>query len=182
MIRYSLVRQTPQCLGDENDTDVVSENKKIRGLVNMGYGIDGSKVNSSANGIEEVSDCVMVLDDDCKETEPRRRNGGSEMDVGDVVINSSKEDGEDGDFSNLVGNGKEHDGEQEENKDFGVCDSVQPGYPSETVLKCDFNREQEKSDSLFPTFGLNGLGDNGGICEPELETLGLASKPQHDDD
>ncbi|GKE01854.1 hypothetical protein Tco_1389837, partial [Tanacetum coccineum] len=46
-----------QCLGDENDTDVVSENKKIRALVNMGYGIDGSKVNSSANGIEEVSDC-----------------------------------------------------------------------------------------------------------------------------
>ncbi|GJS97146.1 hypothetical protein Tco_0804114 [Tanacetum coccineum] len=173
-----------QCLGDENDTDVVSENKKIRGLVNMGYGIDGSKVNSSANGIEEVSDCVMVLDDDCKETEPRvsgmdgdvRCDAAelevSEMDVGDVVINSSKEDGEDGDFSNLLGNGKEHDGEQEENKDFGVCDSVQPGYPSETVLKCDFNREQEKSDSLFPTFGLNGLGDNGGICEPELETLG----------
>ncbi|GJY44658.1 hypothetical protein Tco_0432871 [Tanacetum coccineum] len=58
-----------QCLGDENDTDVVSENKKIRALVNMGYGIDGSKVNSSANGIEEVSDYVMVLDDDCKETE-----------------------------------------------------------------------------------------------------------------
>nr|GEV55462.1 hypothetical protein [Tanacetum cinerariifolium] len=198
-----------QCFGDENDTDVVSENKKIRALVNMGYGIDGSKVNSSANGIEEVSDCVIFLDDDCKETESRvsGMNGDnklvdnvtvetveesfeienrlvgdvrcdaaelevSEMDVGDVVINSSKEDGEDGDFSNLLGNGKEHDGEQEENKDFGVCDSVQPGYPSETVLKCDFNREQEKSDSLFPTFGLNGLGDNGGICEPELETLG----------
>ncbi|GJV11509.1 hypothetical protein Tco_1353050 [Tanacetum coccineum] len=58
-----------QCLGDENDTDVVSENKKIRGLVNLGYGSDGLKVNLSVNGIEEVSDYVMVLDDDCKETE-----------------------------------------------------------------------------------------------------------------
>nr|GEX11208.1 hypothetical protein [Tanacetum cinerariifolium] len=57
------------------------------------------------------------------------------------------EDGEDGDFSNLLGNGKEHDEEQEENKDFG-------------------------SDSLFPTFGLNGLGDNGEIYEHELKTLG----------
>ncbi|GJT91145.1 hypothetical protein Tco_1079990 [Tanacetum coccineum] len=45
------------------------ENKKIRGLVNLGYGSDGLKVNLSVNGIEEVSDYVMVLDDDCKETE-----------------------------------------------------------------------------------------------------------------
>nr|GEV78778.1 hypothetical protein [Tanacetum cinerariifolium] len=39
------------------------------------------------------------------------------------------------------------------------------------VQMCDFKLEQERSESLFPTFGSNGLADNGGICKPELETL-----------
>ncbi|GKE79395.1 hypothetical protein Tco_1545515, partial [Tanacetum coccineum] len=39
-------------------------------------------VNASANGIEEVSDCVMVLDDDCKETE----SGVSGMDGDNELV------------------------------------------------------------------------------------------------
>ncbi|GKD73393.1 hypothetical protein Tco_1331675 [Tanacetum coccineum] len=48
--------------------------------------------------------------------------------------------------------------------DVNVIRELELSEMIKTVLKCDFNREQEKSDSLFPTFGLNGLGDNGGIC------------------
>ncbi|GJR52262.1 hypothetical protein Tco_1402783 [Tanacetum coccineum] len=70
------------------------------------------------------------------------KHGGSNfgvLNVGDPVINPSKKDGN-GNLSNPVGNGKEHDEEQEEmkeeNKDFVICDLVQPkDYPSKNCSK-----------------------------------------------
>ncbi|GKG44362.1 hypothetical protein Tco_0485800, partial [Tanacetum coccineum] len=70
------------------------------------------------------------------------KHGGSNfgvLNVGDPVINLSKKD-RNGNLSNPVENGKEHDEEQEErkeeNKDFVICDLVQPkDYPSKNYSK-----------------------------------------------
>lgn len=73
----------------------------------------------------------------------------------------------------LVINKEWSDGKQDGSKgESVVCDLVQPkDYPAVTVLKWELKLEQERSGSLLPTLGLNGIRDSGEIFECELPDL-----------
>nr|GEV05086.1 putative reverse transcriptase domain-containing protein [Tanacetum cinerariifolium] len=114
---------------DETDSDVVIENKTLRGLLNSGYDSDGSKVNSSVN---EVS---------------QRTYDTSNLGILTYGVKANQAIGL-------------------------ISDHVPFLYTIISNGSTEKRKMSKIGDSLFLTLGLNFLGGNGQICEPELETLG----------
>ncbi|PWA99022.1 nucleobase-ascorbate transporter 7 [Artemisia annua] len=127
---------------------------------------DGIKVN------EEVSDLPKFVNDVAGMKMDSGKNGNTNY---DVVIKLREKDAN-SDFHEEVKNREKCDGNQDrgkgKNANLVVCELVQlQDYLSETVLKCDFQMGQERSNSLFFTLGMNGLGGNAGTFGTEFQTL-----------